>query len=869
MSPPALLVLLAELSDATRRRVGLRVLAEWLGVDAIHLFGKDPMLGRFLPASGTPQVLRNGRFWLELADACSARPGSVTERNLEGACVHGIADITSRCVLAFEGRLSDDDAEWLPTLLESLACKLADERALEGVQSDLHAARQFALRVDALNTTLGVNRQHLLEAYQRAETELAQRRRAEADLNREIEVSQTIMHYSLDVIGLFDSTGLILQISHSVSQVWGYDPDEMIGKVFLDFIHPEDIEATRNATVDLGTGVPIINYENRYLRKDGGIVYMLWNSTRFGSEGHFIGIGRDITAIKLTTMRLEESEERLRSLFAHHTDAVFARDLNGVFIEGNQALERLTQYSRAELEQLQHHSLVVPDERARNSAHFDEALKGTPQNFRSSLRRKDGTVIEVDVAYVPTLVKGRVVGVYGIVRDVTEAANYQRHIAYLASHDELTGLPNRSLLGDRLRHAVEQRGSQQFAVLFMDLNRFKMVNDSLGHDKGDLLLKMTAERLRAAVREGDTVARLGGDEFVVVLERVDSIDHVAKVADTLLHAVARPFRLAGHELTVSTSIGCSIYPRDGRDPATLLKHADLAMYKAKELRPGTFRFFDPAMNVTMLERLLTESGIKRALERDELVLHYQPRVDALTRAIIGIEALVRWKHPERGLIAPEDFIPMAEELGIIGAVGEWVLYTACRQNRFWQDAGLAPVRIAVNISAYQISESGFADLLVRVLNKTGLEASCLELEITETSLMKNVEASVANLQLVKSTGVSISIDDFGTGYSSLAYLKKLPIDTLKIDKSFIQDLLNDPDDAAIVSATIALAHNMDLQVVAEGVTTVAQTEFLLQRNCTAMQGYLFSPPVTAEELTRVLQQNRQVLPPVDTACTVR
>lgn len=855
MSAPALLVLLTELSDVSRRHVGLRALREWLDVNVILMFGKDPLLGRFLPAPGTPQVLRRGRLWLELAEACARQPGIVIERVFDGAGVQGLADISSRCVLAVEGQLSESATEWLPTFLESLACKLSDERALESTQSDLHAVRQIALRGDALNKTLEINRQHLLEAYQRAERELAQRRRAEADLTRETEVSQTIMHYSLDVIGLFDSHGTALQISHSVSQVWGYDPGEIVGHVILDFVYPDDHEATYQAMTDLGRGTPLINYENRYQRKDGGVVYMLWNASRFGGEGNFIGIGRDISAIKLTSIRLEESEERLRSLFEHHTDAVFARDLNGCFIDGNRALERLTRYSREELQQLRRRSLVIPEERARNWSYLDAALKGEPQNFRSALERKDGAVIEVDVAYVPTLVKGRVVGVYGIVRDVTEAASYQRHIAYLASHDELTGLPNRSLLGDRLRHAIEQRGTQQFAVLFMDLNRFKMVNDSLGHDKGDLLLKMTAERLRSVVREGDTVARLGGDEFVVVLEQVDAIEHVAKVADSLLRIVAQPFYLGGHELSVSTSIGCSVYPRDGRDPATLLKHADLAMYKAKELRPGSFRFFDPAMNVAMLERLLTESGIKRALERDELILHYQPRIDALSGAIIGVEALVRWNHPERGLIAPGEFIPLAEELGIMGAVGEWVLHTACQQNRAWQEAGLAAVRIAVNVSAYQLSEPGFADVLVRILSETGLDANYLELEITETSLMKNIETSVANLQVIKRTGVSISIDDFGTGYSSLSYLKRLPIDTLKIDQSFIQDLLNDPDDAAIVSATIALARTMDLQVVAEGVTSVAQTEFLLQRNCTAMQGYLFCRPVSAEEVTQALRKN--------------
>ena len=394
MSPQALLVILSELADAERRSDGLRVLGEWLWVDEIRLFGKDPHVGCFLPAQGTPQVLRRGRLWLDFADDCAAHPCEIIDHTLDGAAIQGVADITGRCVLTAAGQFAKDDCEWLPTLIEALACKLSDERDLEAAQCDFLGARQLAMRADALNKTLDINRQQLLEAYQRAETELAQRRHAETNLTREIEVSQTIMHYSRDVIGLFSSTGVTLQISDSVSQIWGYDPDEIVGNVILDFVYSEDLEATRKAMGDLENG-PVINYENRYQRKDGGIVYMLWNGTRFGSEGRFISIGRDITAIKLTTMRLEESEERLRSLFAHHTDAVFARDLNGHFIEGNQALERLTQYSKAELEQLQRHSLVVPEEHERNWAHLEEALKGTPQNFRSALRRKDGAVIEV------------------------------------------------------------------------------------------------------------------------------------------------------------------------------------------------------------------------------------------------------------------------------------------------------------------------------------------------------------------------------------------------------------------------------------------------------------------------------------------
>ena len=855
MSTEPLITRIAELCDPAQREGALQRLTHHLGVSRIRLFGKDSVIGCFLPALGLPQIMRQGLPWIALVEACAAQPERTHTATVGDESIQAIADPDGHCVLAMTGALPAEEIARIAPLLGPLGLKLIDERRMQSLESELRSANQLALRADALNKTLDVNRRHLLEAYQRAETELYQRRLAESHLVSAMEVSQTIMHYSLDVIGLFDGEGRIKEISQSVSNIWGYASEEVVGHRIFDYLLPEDMQITLEAMKEIRGTASLTNFENRYLRKDGAVVYMLWNATGFGDQGQFMAIGRDITAIKQTSMRLEESEQRFRSLFEHHSDAIFARDLNGRFIESNHSLLRLTQYSPEELKQLNNHPLVIPQEQERNASYFDHALNGIPQTFRSALERKDGSVIEVDIAYVPTVVKQSVVGVYGIIRDITAAANYERHIAYLATHDELTGLPNRTFLADRLRRVIEQSDAPPFGILFMDLNRFKMVNDSLGHDKGDLLLQMTAERLRHTVREGDTVVRLGGDEFVVVLENIESTDSMAKVAESLLQAVAQPFQLGGHELTISTSIGGSLYPKDGTDAATLLKHADLAMYHAKRLRPGSFRFFDPAMNIQVLEQLLTESGLKRALDRNELVLYYQPRIDVSSGTILGVEALVRWLHPERGLIVPEDFIPMAEELGIIGVVGEWVLNTACRQNQAWQDAGLIPVKMSVNISAFQISESGFADILQRGLESAGLNSRWLELEITETSLMKNLDASLVNLQKAKKIGVSISIDDFGTGYSSLAYLKKLPIDTLKIDKSFIQDLVEDSDDATIVSATIALAHNMGLQVVAEGVTTLAQMEFLLERSCHAMQGYLFSRPVSAEEFTRELKKN--------------
>jgi diguanylate cyclase (GGDEF)-like protein len=464
---------------------------------------------------------------------------------------------------------------------------------------------------------------------------------------------------------------------------------------------------------------------------------------------------------------------------------------------------------------------------------------------------------------LPLVMDRRIVGVYGIARDITYSKNYERRIEYLANYDSLTGLPNRNLLDDRIRHAIIQadRLGLQIGILFLDLNRFKIINDSLGHDKGDLLLQSVANRLQENVREGDTVARLSGDEFVVVLENISAVEAVSVIAGNLLNAISMPINLDGVDLTVSTSMGASVYPKDGLDVATLLKNADLAMYQAKQLGSGMFRFYGCEMNTRVLERLLNENNLRLALERGELVLHYQPRIDVESREIVGMEALVRWVHPERGLVAPIDFIPLAEEIGVIGELGEWVLKTACRQNRLWQDQGLPPIKVSVNLSAHQLTPASTINQTIEnVLIETGLDACWLELEITESSLMQNIESTLNMLLEIRDSGVSISVDDFGIGYSSLSYLKRLPINTLKIDKSFIRDIASDQDDAAIVTATIAMAHTMRLKVVAEGVTSDAQIRFLEAHRCDEVQGYLLSYPLPAEKLGRLLGYGRWNLP---------
>lgn len=557
--------------------------------------------------------------------------------------------------------------------------------------------------------------------------------------------------------------------------------------------------------------------------------------------------------MRKSQQQLRESEQRFKTLFEHHPDGIFVRDLSGKFISGNKAIESMTGYSIAELQQGAVQTLAMPVDTVPAPQRPGE--NGHLQKFRTSSTRKDGSLIEVELAYLPLIIDGEITGVHGIVRDVTQSSNYERRIEHLANHDVLTGLPNRLLLTDRLLNAIEQsrRAHTQTGVLFMDLNRFKQVNDSLGHDLGDLLLKEIASRLKKLVRESDTVARLGGDEFVIVLTDLDTIETMAAVAQEVLDAVAAPVSLAGHELNITTSIGGSVFPKDGHDVATLLKNADLAMYQAKELGSASFRFYDPAMNIKILERLLTESALQRALEKNEFTIYYQPRVCTIRKAIIGVEALVRWEHPEKGLIAPADFIPLAEEIGMIGNIGEWVLRTACLQNAAWQQAGLPHIKVSVNLAAQQLRSSCIEKTVASALTTSGLLAQYLELEITETGLMQDIELTFQTLLGIRNTGVSISIDDFGTGYSSLSHIKRLPIDTLKIDKSFIRDIVSDRDDAAIVSATIAMAQHMDLQVVAEGVTAPAQVRFLTEHHCHEMQGYLFSRPLPPDELGAMLK----------------
>jgi len=434
----------------------------------------------------------------------------------------------------------------------------------------------------------------------------------------------------------------------------------------------------------------------------------------------------------------------------------------------------------------------------------------------------------------------------------------ESNLTFFANHDALTSLPNRFMFNERLTQALARahRQGKMVAVLFIDLDRFKVINDTLGHDAGDRLLIELATQLRGCLRENDTIARQGGDEFVVLIEDIHDPNQVTGVAQKILETVAEPHVLGGQEFRITASIGISVYPTEGADLQTLLKNADIAMYRAKEQGKNNFQFYSAEMNQHTFERLALETSLRRAIEREEFLLHYQPKTDLRSGRITGVEALVRWRHPELGMVSPAQFIPLAEETGLIGPIGDWVLRTACTEAQRWNMQVAPGMSVAVNLSARQFAREDLAQSITSALSESGLEPRWLEIEITESTVMHDAKRAARVLQQLKDMGIRIAIDDFGTGYSSLGYLKSFPIDSVKIDRSFILDIPHDNDDVAITRAVIAMAHSLRLRVIAEGVETEEQYHFLRNHDCDEMQGYYFSEPVDAAALVRLISGPR-------------
>ncbi len=541
-------------------------------------------------------------------------------------------------------------------------------------------------------------------------------------------------------------------------------------------------------------------------------------------------------------------------------DIIVRMDKDGILIFANDAACEFLGKPREELLGTDSRAFVHPEDAKSVTQALRDMIrsKALVQGFTTRYVTPMGARIVEWNAYPIFDEKGGYAGMQGTGRDITERKQVEDRIKYLAYHDILTGLPNRALLEERLTRALirARRGKRSLAVMLINLDRFKFVNDAVGHAMGDQLLQKVAERLAGLVRQGDTIARVGSDEFGLLMPQISEPEDAPRAAERILEGLRRPWGLAAHEFHVTGGIGIAMYPSDGEDAETLLRNADTAMYRAKEQGGDSFQVFAPSMNAHLLARVGLESDLRRALEREEFVLHYQPQVNIHTHQIVGVEALVRWQHPDRGLVPPDEFIPLAEETGLIVPLGEWVLRTACAQNRAWQGQGLPSVRVAVNLSARQFHQLNLAEMVAAVLKEMDLEPQWLELEITESTAMRDVDFTIKMLNTFREMGVHVSIDDFGTGYSSLSYLRRFPIDAVKIDRSFVRDVTVDPDDAAIVSAVIGLAHSMNLRAIAEGVETEQQLAFLREQQCHEAQGYLFSRPVPAEAFEKILAKRR-------------
>lgn len=685
----------------------------------------------------------------------------------------------------------------------------------------------------------------------------------EKSLDQSQAFAQSIINHALDGIITVDSKGKIRSFNPAAERIFDYVTDEVIGQD-VNLLMPKFFcnENDCYLTIDPNTATSNISGISKEItgrRKDGLIVYLELTVNKFHMEGEpiYTVIIRNITSRKQADEALHESKKRYQALTENTYDLISEISADGYFLYLSPNYKDVLGYETIELLGKKVEAFIHHDDLPSVHAGLGRAIEhNTLGQVIYRFMGKNGDMCwfeSTGKVYQAATGEKRVVFVS---RDITERQRYEETIRHQAFHDSLTGLPNRLLFKDRLTLAMAhaKRNKQTLAVLFLDLDQFKLINDTLGHGLGDKMLQSVANRLKKCVREDDTVARLGGDEFTLILPEIMRAEDAAKVAHKILQSIREPMDIDCHELYITSSAGIVFYPNDGKDAETLLKNADTAMYRAKEKGRNNYQLYTPAMNAKAFERLSMENSLRRALERKEFVLYYQPKYSMSTGHVIGMEALLRWQTPDRGLVSPGEFIPIAEETGLIVPIGEWVLRTACAQNKAWQDEGLSPLRVAVNISARQFQLQNFVETVSRVLEETGLDPNWLELEITETVAMHNAEHGIMMLEELNEKGIQLSIDDFGTGYSSLSYLKRFPINKLKIDKSFVSEIGVEQERAAIASTIIVLGQSLSLGVVAEGVETKEQLDFLVDHQCDEMQGYLFGRPMPTDEFKELLQR---------------
>jgi diguanylate cyclase (GGDEF)-like protein/PAS domain S-box-containing protein len=651
--------------------------------------------------------------------------------------------------------------------------------------------------------------------------------------------------------------GKILEFNEAFRRMLGYEKDELHGMSMAELIPEKSADSDNRTGKEQGAAGRLSQIrETAYVCSDATVLPVqqrsFLNRSENGEPENIWSIVSDISERK----KYEEQLLLLASVFENTVEGITITDTDGTIIDVNPGFSAITGYSRGEV--IGKNPRVLKSEH-HDSEFYSEMWKDIIEKgvWRGEIwnRRKTGEAYpeRLSITAIKDR-KGELSHYVAVFYDITDVKHGEEQLKYQAHHDTLTSLPNRQLLIDRLETAIAHahRHELMLAVLFLDLDNFKTVNDSLGHNVGDLLLQKVAKLLQKCTREEDTVARLGGDEFVILLPDIESEQDVVDVTRRILTTFGRPVQVEDNELFAGASIGISVYPSDGQDAHSLVKNADLAMYNAKSSGKNNFKLFAESMNEQVSRRLELENSLRRALEREEFEVFYQPKVDAATGGISGCEALVRWRR-NGTLVSPVEFIPLAEETGLIIPIGKWVLQSACLAARSWQEDG-HPVKVAVNLSPRQFRQKDLEDMVLSVLRKTGLTPGLLELEVTEGIVMDNVESAIHTLQHLRMKGISFAIDDFGTGYSSLQYLKQLPLDSLKIDRAFIKDLPGNESDAAIATATIAMAHSLGLKVVAEGVETVEQLNFLKKYDCEFIQGYLFSKPVDQNAFSRMLAQ---------------
>ena len=660
-------------------------------------------------------------------------------------------------------------------------------------------------------------------------------------------------------------------LSDGCEDLTGYSADELLHNrvtCFEELIHPEDRDVVRGQVMISLQAGKRFSADYRIRHRDGHYLWVSERGAPITSRGSSLrliaGHIQDATAQKEAEAAYQEAERRYRSIFENTMEGIYQSTPDGRFITANPALARIHGYDRPEdlinnVENIRTDFYIDPDRRSEFLRRVIE--DGVVTDFESQVYRRDRSIIWVseNVRAVKNE-QGEVLFFEGTIEDITKRKLQEAVAQFQATHDALTGLLNRSAISAKLETALKNRPPDRYvAILYIDVDQFKYVNDSLGHHVGDQFLRIVASRLCTCLRNFDSVARQGGDEFIILLEDLTSREEAVQIAQNILTSVAQPWRISEYEYDIhaTCSIGISIAPSDARDVDTMLRHADAAMFRAKALGRNNYRHFTVNLNNDGFDRLEWITRMRNALAHGEFLLHYQPKIEVLSGRVVGAEALLRWRTADGTLISPGEFIPLAEEIGLIVPIGEWVLAEACRTNRAWQNAGYRPIPVSVNISAIQLERDDLVSKVVQVLEETGLTARYLELEITESALMSDVDQSINTLNHLRELGVQIAIDDFGTGYSSLGHLKRFAVNTLKVDQSFIRNITNDRGNAGIVQAVISLAHTLGLTVVAEGVETPEEYRHLSARGCDLIQGYYTGRPVPADQLVTQLRPARR------------